>query len=646
MSVPTDHATSTTSAPPPGRERRRIGEVLLSAGAVTSAQLEQALAKRTLPDGSRERLGQTIVRHGFATDTDIASALARQLGLEFLDAQTLTVDPAMAALIPASLAERHGIVALRREPNGTLVIACSDPTDVVAMDDVRLATGARSVRPVVVTASVLDAALQSAYNFGSRAGELIDQLGGRAEEEELEEDLSATVDDAPVIRLAESILADALDSGASDIHVEPGAHGTTVRYRVDGVLRTVTTVPRSGSGSLLSRFKLMAGMDIAERRRPQDGRARLRGVKGEVDLRVSTLPSMFGETMVMRLLRKGADRLGIRDVGLDDEQLATALQAIERPQGLVLITGPTGSGKTSTLYAFLSHLAQETHNIITLEDPVEYQLDGINQTQINDAIGLSFARALRTVLRQDPDIVMVGEIRDPETAELALQASLTGHLVFSTLHTNDAPGAVVRLRDLGIPSYLISSALTLVVGQRLVRTICPRCSTAAEPTEAHVAQLRLSARDLETADFRIGAGCNSCNNSGYKGRLGVLEVLTADGRTREVLAAGGGEVAIRQAARTAGMRSLREDAIAKAKRGITTLDEVLRVTPTDAVDHGVCPACVQPVEPDFDHCPWCAADLSGLSCTHCHRELHLGWKVCPSCGTPAGARGDDPVRPL
>ena len=414
-------------------------------------------------------------------------------------------------------------------------------------------------------------------------------------------------------------------------------YGTVVRYRIDGVLQKVTTIPRAASGALMSRLKLMSNMDIAERRRPQDGRARLRGTAGEVDIRSSTLPSMHGETMVMRLLRKGGDRLEINDVGLTPEQLERSIDAIERPQGLVLLTGPTGSGKTSTLYAFLAHLARETTNIITLEDPVEYQLDGVNQTQINEGIGLTFARALRTVLRQDPDVVMLGEVRDPEAAEIAIQASLTGHMVFSTLHTNDAAGAVVRLRDLDVPSYLISSALTMVIAQRLARRVCNWCSTPVSPGEQVAAQLRLSQHDIESGGWRRGEGCSRCAGSGYRGRLGIFELIDVSGRVREVLSGGGGEAAIRQAARQAGGLSLREDGLRKARQGLTTLDEVLRVTPMDHVERGTCPTCKLNVEPDFEHCPWCATDLRGSTCAACERPLAFGWVVCPKCGTATAA---------
>ncbi len=627
MPEPTEEgARGTTYA---GR-RRRLGEVLVAGGTISSSQLSEALDQRLHNRHGRERLGEAIVRLGFASEQDIARALAKQLGHEFVD-QRLVAGPEVVAVVPASLAERHNILPLRLEPDGTLVLAVTDPTDVVAADDVRLATGARALKLVVAAASAIRRGREQAYSLDRRAEELIDEIEFV---DEAPEDELSFADDAPVVRLAESIINDAITMGASDIHVEPGQDGTVVRYRIDGVLQEITTVPRKVSASLLSRLKIMSSLDIAERRRPQDGRARVRSAEGIVDLRVSTLPSMFGETLVARLLRKESQQLAIGQLGLTSRHLEQARDAISRPQGMVLMTGPTGSGKTSTLYAFLAHLASSTHNIITLEDPIEYQLDGINQSQINGKIGFTFAAALRTVLRQDPDIVMVGEIRDRETAELALQASLTGHLVFSTLHTNDAPGAVTRLADLGIPRYLLSAALTLVVAQRLVRRICANCAGPATPTDEQRAALHLAASDLGDQTFRVGAGCELCDDTGYRGRLGVHELLSTDGRAGEQLVAGGNTAAVRRAAVTDGMRTLREDAMTKARQGLTTLDEVLRVTPSDPQVEGSCPSCSLLVDDEFDYCPWCAADLRADECHSCGRELQFGWQVCPRCAAP------------
>ena len=638
--------TDVAPAPQPTRTRRRIGELLLDEGIIDGAQLQRALSEAQVIKGKKERLGHAVVRLGFATEQDVARALAAQLHLDYFDGPAIPINDLLVSQIPAALAERNGLLPLRMEPDGTIVVVCADPTNVVAFDDVRLASKARRVRPVVAPASLLEVAIRKAYGFDQRAGELIDALDDGAVDAELDD--MAGVEDAPVIRLTEGILADAVEARASDIHVEPGREETAVRYRIDGVLQRVMSVPRSATGALTSRLKLMSGMDIAERRRPQDGRARFKTKANEVDLRVSSLPSMHGEKIVIRILRKGAEQLALTDVGFTPQQMQQVLTAVDRPQGLILITGPTGAGKTSTLYSFLGHLANERNNIITVEDPVEYELPGVNQTQVHERIDFTFAKALRTVLRQDPDIVMVGEIRDPETAELAMQASLTGHLVFSTLHTNDAPSAVVRLRDLGIPSYLIASSLTMVIGQRLGRAICKNCGADDVPDEATLASLHLSPRDTENMTFRKGKGCEQCNQSGYKGRTGIFEIMAVDSTVREQIANQGSESALRTAARRNNMSTLREDALDKAAAGITTLEEVLRTTTTDLVDAGACPVCTQDVADDFALCPWCGVDLRPNSCTRCERHLEKGWKVCPTCGTPTnnGAPKDRNAKPV
>lgn len=622
-------------------DRRRLGELLLAADVLTPADLSEALrAAETLPDGRRERLGQTVVRLGMATPTDVARALAGQLGLGFVEGDFLPVEDRASNLLPHPIAQRHEIVATGRDPDGGLVVAFADPTNVLALDDVRAATGIRRIRRIVASPRAIRAAIEKVYGFDQQSAvELLDSLE-TVTDDHSDDELLRAVEDAPIVRLADGVLTGALQAGASDVHVEPAASGTVIRYRIDGVLRTVMTVPRRATPALVSRLKLMAGMDISERRRPQDGRSRLRGTNEDVDLRVATLPSLYGEGVVLRLLRKGDERLALDDLGFSPEQMAAVLGAIERPQGLVLLTGPTGSGKTSTLYAFLEHIVDDSRKIITLEDPVEYQLDGVNQTQINEAVGLTFAKALRTVLRQDPDVIMVGEIRDPETAELALQASLTGHLVLSTLHTNDAAGAVVRLRDLGVPPYLIASALSLVVGQRLVRRVCRDCGVERAPNEWQMSELHISPADIERATFKVGAGCPTCGHSGYVGRTGVFEVLVVDAPMRRLVADSSSEGAIRHLARSNGMRSLREDGIRRAMSGDTTPDEVLRATPTERVGEGACPACAQAIEPDFERCPWCATDLRPDTCANCSRHLARGWAVCPSCGTPTSVEDD------
>jgi type IV pilus assembly protein PilB len=635
-----DPAQVTPSRP---ARRRLLGALLLEEGLLTEAQLEDVLALLGTAAGPRERLGHALVRLGMVSEHDLARTLADQLGLEYVDTEVLAVDPVLADLIPAGMARRHMAVPIRQEDDGALVLACADPTDIVARDDIRLAAGVRRIRPLVAPASVVEAAVRATYGSEHGTGELLDAVTAESGESDDEaEDAVPTALDAPIVRLVDGLLAEALEAGASDVHVEPTATGVTVRYRIDGVLRTASTVPRAVRGKFVSRLKLLAGMDIAERRLPQDGRASLdvhtRAGSASVDLRMSSMPALHGETIVIRLLRKGAERLSMDDVGFEPAVRAHFEHVVQRPQGLILITGPTGSGKSSTLYAALGRLAGEERNIITLEDPVEYELEGINQTQINDRIGRTFARCLRTVLRQDPDVVMVGEIRDVETAELAMQASLTGHMVLSTLHTNDAPGAVVRLRDLGIPSYLVAASLSMVVAQRLVRRICGRCTVEQEPTATHLAQLHLAPQDVGRTRFHVGAGCAACGFTGYRGRVGLFEVLTVDSRMRELLTANATNAELRHAARLSGMRSLREVGLATASQGLTTLDELLRVIPPDVDDEGVCPVCAHVLEPDFAFCPACATELGVGSCGACDRPLERDWNACPGCGTPVPER--------
>ena len=617
--------------------RPRLGQLLVQAGLIDDRQLAEALdSRQSDAHGRWERLGRTLVRLGFTTEAEVSEMLATQHGLDFVSGDALRPDVAAVQMLSGTIARRYGVLPLEFDDDGTLVVATADPTDIVGRDDVRTATGVKRIRPVIAPWSEIDATVRRTYGFEEQAGDLIGALDeAAADEADLE---PVTEADAPMIRLVDGMIHSAIEAGASDIHVEPGVDGATVRYRVDGVLHEAMKIPRGARGQFVARIKLLASMDIAERRLPQDGRARFSSQNQEVDLRVSSLPSLYGETMVLRLLLKGAERLDLDELGLDDGQMARLLGALERPQGLILLTGPTGSGKTSTLYAALGHLADESRNIITLEDPIEYELPGVNQTQIIEGIGRTFARCLRTVLRQDPDIVMVGEIRDRETAELAAQASMTGHLVLSTLHTNDAPSAVVRLRDLGVPPWLITGSLTLVIAQRLVRRICTRCRTDHTPTDREIAQLHLSPRDLELLTFKTGAGCNYCNHSGYRGRIGLFEVLPIDARVRDLLLSGASTSEVHKAARQSGMRSLREEGLARAADGVTSLEELLRVAPHDAeADDGTCPVCAHVVQPEFAVCPWCGTQLGLPTCATCTRTLEHGWRVCPDCGTPIAA---------
>ncbi|HSO54220.1 MAG TPA: ATPase, T2SS/T4P/T4SS family [Actinomycetes bacterium] len=565
--------------------RRRLGEVLVAGKVLTDAQLNEALRVQREDKGRRRRLGEVITALGLADEVAIARALSDQLGLPFLDLGNLPIPDETLAVLPRNVAVRHGAVPVTIT-HDVLTVALADPTNVLALDDIRLATKLASVRTAVATASDIKEAI-GRYYAGGAAGETFGSLAdveGLEATEEREEDLEQVgdVDDAPVVRLVNAIMGEALHSRASDIHVEPQERDVRVRYRIDGLLREVTVVPKAIQGPLISRIKILSGMDISERRKPQDGRGRIRLDRQEADTRVSSMPTMHGETVVIRLLRKETEKAKtLAEVGLDERDRVVVEQALGEPQGLILITGPTGSGKTSSLYAGLASVIRPDINVVTLEDPVEYQMRGVNQVQINERVGLTFAGGLRTILRQDPDIVMVGEIRDPETASIAMQASMTGHLVLSTLHTNDAPAAVSRLIDMGVEPFLITSSLTLVVGQRLARVPCSKCS---EPVEADPRTLELLGLDpdqVDEAGLRSGPGCGFCAQTGYQGRLGLFEVVRVTRKIRELVVARATEVALKEEAVAGGMRSLRADGLAKALAGRTTLEEVLRVTPPD-----------------------------------------------------------------
>ncbi|HEX9888762.1 MAG TPA: ATPase, T2SS/T4P/T4SS family, partial [Nitriliruptorales bacterium] len=480
----------------------------------------------------------------------------------------------------------------------------------------------RAVRPVVATDSAVTAALKRVYGADTGALEMVDALGDSDvttihEDADLD-DLTLLAEGAaeqPVVRLANAILADAVRTRSSDIHVEPARDGVRVRYRIDGLLREKMRVPRHIGPALISRLKIISQLDIAERRRPQDGRSMVRVEGQEVDLRVSTMPTMYGETVVLRLLRKGEERLLVQDLGMAPDDRATYESALIRPQGLIILTGPTGSGKTTTLYAGLTRVADPVRNVLTLEDPIEYQLEGVNQTQINPKIGLTFARGLRTVLRQDPDVVMVGEIRDDETAELAMEASFTGHLVLSTLHTNDAPSTIVRLVDLGVERFLIASSLVLVVAQRLVRVNCPHCREPDEPDPKVVRLLGLTPESLSDIDLVRGAGCQICERTGYVGRTAVYELLQISPQIRDLIVEGAGQTALTRLARVQGMRTLREDGLARAFAGQTTLEEILRTTPEESTNVLRCPTCNFMVGDGFAVCPNCNSDLADARST-------------------------------
>ena len=562
--------------------RRRLGEVLVARNVLTEATLDELLAEQaaanSMAGAPRQRLGQMIVEKELASEAEIADALADLLALDVVDLASEPVDPTTARMIPRAMAERFQLLVLSKESTG-LRVAAADPTNVLALDDVRIHTRERSLHVVVATPTQISSHLARAWSLADDAADAVHLLAVDSIDDGSDSD---DVDQTPTVRLLDALLGDAVRAHASDVHVEPQREGIRIRYRIDGVLRDVLTVPRSAGPGMVSRLKIMSGLDIAERRVPQDGRARVSVDDQTLDARVSTLPALHGEKVVVRLLTLAQQIPGLSELGLQPEQLATVESTLAKPQGLVLITGPTGSGKTNTLYAAINQLVTPERNVVTLEDPIEVQLGGITQVQINERTGMTFARGIRAVLRQDPDVVLVGEIRDKETAELALRASLTGHLVLSTLHTNSAAQAVTRLTDMGIAPYLVASSLELVVAQRLVRTPCPLCVAPYDPGEEVLESLDIDPRQLQHATATAGQGCVECGQSGYRGRTGVFEMFEMTQALRRDFVADPSEFVLANAMATQRQPTLRDAGVAAALQGRTTFEEALRVTHADA----------------------------------------------------------------
>ncbi len=567
-----------------------VGDLLLRAGVVDTDALQHALQMQS---EDRCTLGRALARLGLADESAVASTLATGLSLQYVEDDTRIPDQDVLALLPEEFCRRHWVVPLGLEGN-RLQVAMVDPANYSTLQDLEFRTG-KHVTPVVVTQTWFERIISRAYPEAAptTSYDLLRRVDPGGEVEPLKVNEYDLVDPAaltkdtllpPIVRLVNTILSDAAESGASDVHVEPGETSVQVRQRVDGLLREALTIPRHLQDQTISRIKIISGMDIAERRKPQDGRCRLRFQGRRIDLRVSTLPTQFGEKVVIRLLNSDRAVMSLEEIGLTAEALRLFRSFLSKPQGMILVTGPTGSGKTSTLYSALNSIKSSSTNIITLEDPIEFQVPGVNQTQVNPRAGVTFASGLRSILRQDPNVILVGEIRDQETASIALEAAQTGHLLLSTLHTNDAPGTITRLFDLGIPPFLVASSLVGVLAQRLVRRSCAECSTLRPPSDEALETLGGRVSLPADARFVAGTGCDGCGQSGFRGRIAVHELLQVNAEVRELIAAGAAEHAIRRAARAAGMRSLIEDGVEKAARGLTTLEELLRVVPLDAAD--------------------------------------------------------------
>jgi type IV pilus assembly protein PilB len=548
-------------------ERKRLGDILVETGMISEAQLKEALEEQKKV---KMKLGDVLLKKGIINEQQLIEILEFQLGIPHVSLYRYKLDSALSSLLSEDIAKRYQVVPLKRDGD-KLTVAMVDPLDYFAIDEMRISTGC-TIIPAIATKEEVQRAIGRMYGMQDSVKELMDDIGVNVAAEE--EDLSA--EDSPIVRLVTQMFEQAVQLRASDIHIDPQEEGIRIRYRIDGVMRTERILPRHMVGILTARIKIMSNLNIAERRLPQDGRIEIQVGLKDIDVRVSTLPTVYGEKIVMRLLDVTNALIDLDKLGLTKRNLTVFQDLISRPNGILLVTGPTGSGKSSTLYAALNRLNEETVNIITVEDPVEYQLEGINQVQVNAGIGMTFASALRSILRQDPDIVMVGEIRDAETAEIAIRAALTGHLVLSTLHTNDAVSSITRLIDMGIPPFLISSSVNGVLAQRLVRRVCPHCKQSYTPREDE--KELFAKRGLKIEQLWRGAGCGSCNSTGYRGRIAIHEIFRMDDTLRQMITQQMPAAEYKKHALRNGMILLFDDGLLKVKQGLTTIEELYRIT--------------------------------------------------------------------
>ncbi|MBW2004004.1 MAG: Flp pilus assembly complex ATPase component TadA [Deltaproteobacteria bacterium] len=614
--------------------RRKLGELLIESGLLTIDKLNDALEAQK---NTGKRLGEALIGMKIISEEEMAFALAMQLKIPFIDLIDYSIKDDVIDCIPEEVCNKFVCIPLSIK-NHILDVAMADPLDLHIMKDLQFITG-YNIQPAISTRSQIMDKLQQHYHPEKSMKDITDEFiedSGLMEfspEEEKkideEEDLES-LKGSPFIKMVDLIIRNAIKNGSSDVHIEAQENRVRVRNRIDGVLKDSIKLPKWTQPIIISRIKVLAGLNIAEKRLPQDGRIKVKAKNLAVDLRVSTLPTYYGEKAVIRILNKETTLLSLDQFGLSQKNLIILRNFIHRPQGLILITGPTGSGKSSTLYACMQEIKSEEVNIITVEDPVEFELPGVNQVQVNEKVGLTFPFVLRSILRQDPNVIMIGEIRDEETGEIAVQASMTGHLVLSTLHTNDAPAAITRLIDIGIPPYLIASSVVGIVAQRLVRTICPDCKEEYVPSQDSLARLNLDQNELPFKFYR-GAGCPNCNNTGFKGRTAIDEIMIIGPKIRELIESSAPVDTLRDAAMGMGMTTLGMSGMRKIKKGVTTIDEVLKAVHEKEELTTVCPHCGKNVSLDFKDCPYCNKPIIP-ACRSCNRIVQPDWVACPYCG--------------
>jgi type IV pilus assembly protein PilB len=569
----TDEAAASGAPVPLRASKKRLGEILVDMGLVTEEQIEVCLARQK---ETRKRLGELLLEDKIISELDLTKALATKFGIEYIDLTRIQLDVSAAGLLSERLCRRYGAIPVRFLDDNTLQVAMVDPANVLVADDLRIMTG-YTIVPAIASEEDVFGAIGKLNRLDDQVTENSEAMVGLGDDEIA--DIREMTEEPPIVKLVNSVIAQSVDDAASDIHFEPQAKELVVRFRLDGVLHEIMSVPRRMQNGVISRLKVMADLDIAERRVPQDGRIGLVVGGKPIDMRVATLPTVYGEKIVMRLLDKSNVMLDLTDLGFSAKALKRYKRSFTRPYGAILVTGPTGSGKSTTLYATLNIINSPEKNVITVEDPVEYRLSGINQVQVNNKAGMTFAAALRSILRCDPDIVMVGEVRDRETASIAIESALTGHLVLTTLHTNDAPGALSRLTEMGIEPFLTSSAVDCVLAQRLARRLCKECREPYEPSEEMLKKNDFPPEvfDMDKVTLYRPKGCSRCNNTGYKGRLGIYEVMIVSEAIRRLTVERKSADEISRVAEAEGMKNLREDGIDKVLQGLTSIEEIARV---------------------------------------------------------------------